>query len=116
MSTLFTFLTMPLGLPINPFYGWLIMVLLGCVAFYCAWFAVGKLGLRGEAGSLTHWVIRIGIYIALWAIARGVIWMIVNWQLSLMAVGGVAAAVILSIIAITIMRQVKKHRTVNGNA
>ena len=116
LGFLYNFVTMPIGLPINPFYSWVIMAVLGAMAFVIAYNAVGKLGLRGDAGSVAHWIIRFTVFVLLWGIVRIAVWAVQNWQLSLMAVGGVAAAVILSIIAITIMRQVKKNRTVNGNA
>ncbi len=116
LGFLYNFLTMPIGLPINPLYSWLIMAVIGVMAFWIAYGAVGKLGLRGDAGSVAHWIIRFVVFVLLWGIVRIAIWAVQNWQLSLMAVGGIAAAVILSVIAITIMRRVKKRRTVNGNA
>ena len=116
LGFLYDLVTMPIGLPINPFYSWVIMAVLGAMAFVIAYNAVGKLGLRGDAGSVAHWIIRLVVFFLLWGSVRIVVWCVQNWQLSLMIIGGVAAAVILSVITITIMRRVKKHRTVNGNA
>ncbi|MBR3678944.1 MAG: hypothetical protein IKL87_01925 [Oscillospiraceae bacterium] len=115
-SIIFEFVTHPLGLPINPLYEWVIMAILGSIAFVVAYSAVGKLGLRGNAGSAAHWTIRFVVFVILWAIARLAIIVINNWQLSLMIIGGIAAAIILSAISISIMRYVKKRRKVNSNA
>ncbi len=109
-SLVFEFLTHPLGLPINSLYEWIIMAILGGIAFVIAFSAVGKLGLRGNEGSVAHWTIRFVVFVILWAITRLAILVINNWQLSLMIIGGIMTATVLSVIVILFMRNVKKKQ------
>lgn len=37
LGFLYNFLTMPVGLPINPFYSWVIMAVIGVMAFWIAY-------------------------------------------------------------------------------
>ena len=59
MKTLFTFLTSPLGLPVSPLYEWILLAIIGEIAFRIAFRAVGELyddGLinGGCFGSIFH--------------------------------------------------------------
>lgn len=109
-SIVFEFLTHPLGLPIDSLYEWIIMAILGTIAFVIAYSAVGKLGLRGNAGSVAHWTIRFVVFLILWAITRLAILVINNWQLALIIIGSIMAAAVLSVIVISVMRHVKKQQ------
>ena len=78
MKLLFDFLTSPLGLPISPIYEWLILFIIGEIAFRVAFRAVGELYdadfISGRSiGSIIHWSIRLVIFVAFWAVAYGVI-------------------------------------------
>ena len=115
-SFIFDLVTNPLSLPINPLYEWIIMFIIGGIAFVIAYSIVGKLELRGNEGSVAHWIIRIGVFVVLWAIVRLTIIVINNWQLSLIIIGSIAAVIIISAISLFIMRYVKKRRKENGNA
>lgn len=129
MSIIFKFmferLTDPLGLPINPIYEYVILAVIGLVAYGLAYRKVGDMYHGGlisgrTEGSFFHWVIRAFLFVMLWLVAYGAIqgyyFVTANWQIVLMIAGSVAGAAMLCTLAVTAMRFVKKHRTVNGNA
>ncbi len=129
MSDIFKFmferLTDPLGLPINTLYEYIILTVIGAVAYGLAYRKVGDMyhsGIIGgrTEGSFFHWLIRAFLFVVLWLAAYGVIqgyyFVTANWQIILMVAGSVAGAAILCTLAVTVMRFVKKHRMVNGNA
>ena len=129
MSAIFKFLferaTDPLGLPINPIYEYVILAVIGLVAYGIAYSKVGDMYHGGlisgrTEGSFFHWLIRLILFVGLWLLAYGAIqgyyFMTANWQIVLMVAGSVAGAAMLCTLAVTAMRFFKKHRTVNGNA
>ena len=129
MSAIFKFLferaTDPLGLPINAFYEYIILAVIGAVAYGIAYSKVGDMYhgslISGRTeGSFFHWLIRLILFVGLWLLAYGAIqgyyFVTANWQIILMIAGSVAGAAMLCTLAVTAMRFVKKHRTVNGNA
>lgn len=70
LSFIFDRLTDPLGLPISPLWEYLILLVIGEIAFRIAWEASpGGLG-----GSIIHWIVRAITYIVIWAIVYAVIW------------------------------------------
>ena len=123
MSAIFKFLferaTDPLGLPINTLYEYIILAVIGAVAYGIAYSNGGLISGRTE-GSFFHWLIRLILFVGLWLLAYGAIqgyyFMIANWQIILMIAGGVAGAAMLCTLVVTAMRFFKKHRTVNSNA
>lgn len=129
MSAIFKFLferaTDPLGLPINAFYEYIILAVIGAVAYGIAYSKVGDMYhgslISGKTeGSFFHWLIRLILFVGLWLLAYGAIqgyyFVTANWQIILMIAGSVAGAAMLCTLAVTAMRFFKKHRTVNGNA
>ena len=129
MSGIFKFLferaTDPLGLPINAFYEYIILAVIGAVAYGIAYSKVGDMYhgslISGRTeGSFFHWLIRLILFVGLWLLAYGAIqgyyFVTANWQIILMIAGSVAGAAMLCTLAVTAMRFFKKHRTVNGNA
>lgn len=124
MKELFSFLfdiaTEPLGLSIPFWYEWAILLVIGEFAYQIAYAAVGKSGMRGNAGSALHWFIRVIVYVIIWAVIYAAIqiyyFIAANWQIILMIAGSVAGVAMLCILAVATMRFIKKHRTVNGNA
>ena len=129
MSAIFKFLferaTDPLGLPINAFYEYIILAVIGAVAYGIAYSKVGEMYhgslISGRTeGSFFHWLIRLILFVGLWLLAYGAIqgyyFVTANWQIILMIAGSVAGAAMLCTLAVTAMRFFKKHRTVNGNA
>ena len=129
MSAIFKFLferaTDPLGLPINAFYEYIILAVIGAVAYGIAYSKVGDMYhgslISGRTeGSFFHWLIRLILFVGLWLLAYGAIqgyyFVTANWQIILMIAGSLAGAAMLCTLAVTAMRFFKKHRTVNGNA
>lgn len=129
MSAIFKFLferaTDPLGLPINAFYEYIILAVIGAVAYGIAYSKVGDMYhgslISGRTeGSFFHWLIRLILFVGLWLLTYGAIqgyfFVTANWQIILMIAGSVAGAAMLCTLAVTAMRLFKKHRTVNGNA
>lgn len=102
LKFLFDLLTNPLGLPINAIWEYLILAVIGAVAFTIGW-AVSD---GGEFGSFIHWVVRLIAFVVLWAITYGIIalikWIFANWVLILCILGGIA--VICGIIAIIVLK------------
>lgn len=76
---IFDLATEPLGLPIDWYYGWIILGVIGYIAYLIAYDKVGSL-YHGDfisgraAGSFFHWIIRTIYFIVMWAITYGVIW------------------------------------------
>ena len=100
---LFGVLTDPLGLPINASVEYLILAVIGAIAFGIAW----NSSPGGEIGSLIHWAVRLIAFVVLWVIVYGIIALVqcifVNWVLILCVLGGVV--VIGGIIAIIALRE-----------
>lgn len=117
---LFDILIDPLGLPIEWYWEYLILAIIGAVAYVMAYRFVGDMYHIGAidsrmGGSFLHWLIRFILFAALWAITYGVIvvvrWVTVNWLLVLYITGGIV--VVLGIVtAITLLiRKQKKTKT-----
>lgn len=101
-SFIFDLITSPFSLFENPFYNYIAMAIIGAVAFGIAYRAVGELGLRGEAGSNAHWIIRFFVFVLIWllcCIAIKVITFIINNWL----------VIIISLIMILIVFIMKKY-------
>ena len=76
---IFELATEPLGLPIEWYYEWIILLVIGEIAYQVAYDKVGTLYHGGfisgkSAGSFFHWIIRTVVFVAIWAITYGVIW------------------------------------------
>lgn len=102
MSEFFSFifdrLTDPLGLPIEAWKAWLILLVIGAVAYKIAFSIVGDMYDDGwitssVGGSFFHWVIRLLVFVPIWALTYGVIWVgkliVAHWAAALAVAGGV---------------------------
>lgn len=82
-SIIFDILTDPLGLPINDLWEYLILAVIGKIAFSIGWEASPG----GIFGAIIHWIVRLLAFFALWAITYAVIvaaqWLIANWLMAL---------------------------------
>jgi len=80
---LFDLITSPFSLFENPFCNYIAMTIIGFIAFKIAFATVKELGLRGEAGSIVHWIIRLFVFAFVWFICCLVIVLITfiinNW-------------------------------------
>lgn len=97
-SFIFDRLTDPLGLPISALYEYIILLVIGFSAYAIAFKAVGGLYDGGEisssaAGSVLHWIIRLIVFVIIWAITYGVItlvkWITAHWIVVVSALGGI---------------------------
>lgn len=118
----FEFLTEPLGLPIEWYYEYIILAIIGVIAYGIAYSKVGDMYRGGfidgrTSGSLFHWLIRLVVFALLWAVTYGAIWVgkliIVNWQVILIGVGIVAALIVLTIFCV---KKYRKSKAVSDNA
>ena len=74
LKLLFEWLVDPLGLPINPLYEHLIMLVIGELAYEFAYVKTGTMSrrkymTRGQK-SIIHWTIRLIFYFFAWVILR----------------------------------------------
>lgn len=108
---IFEFFTEPLGLPIQWYWEYIILGIIGAIAFKIAW----EVSPGGRFGSEIHWFVRIIAFVILWAIVRGAIatvqWLISNWVLALI-VSIVLVALISSIILVVKKREQKRRKIV----
>lgn len=114
---IFDILTDPLGLPIAWYWEYIILAVIGFVAYIVAYNCVGDMYSGGmisgsTSGSFFHWLIRLALFVVLWAISYGIIatvkWLTANWVLVLCILGGVVAVVGIVAIVVAIF---KKHKT-----
>lgn len=112
LSFLFDRITDPLGLPIAWYWEWIILAVIELAAFAIAFRAVGNLYADGmisgsTAGSVLHWIIRLIVFVVIWAITYFVIWLakliFAHWLLIVSILGGilVTAAIICLIVRYT---------------
>ena len=59
MKQLYELLTYPLTVIDDPILDFIFITVLGSISFIIAWNFVGETGIRGKAGSVLHWTIRI---------------------------------------------------------
>ena len=98
LSFLFDRLTDPLGLPIHPFWEYLILLAIGGIAYLVAYSFVGDLYNNGSiqlgcTGSIIHWIIRFTVFLIIWAVTYFIIWLVraisAHWVLILCILGGI---------------------------
>lgn len=120
MSKIFSFIfdmfTDPLTLPIEPWKEWLIIGIIGLIAYVVAFIIVGNMydsdQINGSlAGSIFHWSIRFLIFVPVWFV---VYWVIVigQWIVShpFVALGIAGGALILAVTAYLIYYYINKRR------
>lgn len=109
---LFDKITDPLGLPIAWYWEWIILAIIAFSAYAIAFRAVGNLYDDGmisgsTAGSLLHWIIRLIVFVVIWAVTYFVIWLakliFAHWLLIVSILGGilVVAALVCLIVRYT---------------
>ena len=118
---IFDLLTDPLGLPIEWYWEYIVLLVIGAVAYAVAYRCVGDMYSGGmidgsTSGSFFHWLIRLILCVILWAVTYGIIavvkWLTDNWVLVLSILGGVVATVgIAAVIAIIVRKRKKKVGT-----
>lgn len=73
MSTIFEFSTTTLQISSDPVINYIVMLIIGLLAYKIAFAKVGEIGVKGELGSFLHWIIRIVVFITIWAFVVTVI-------------------------------------------
>lgn len=68
MKQLYELLTYPLSVIEDPLLDFIFISILGSISFVIAWNFVGDSGIRGKAGSILHWTVRIIVMFTLCAI------------------------------------------------
>lgn len=112
LSFLFDRITDPLGLPIAWYWEWIILAIIAFAAYAIAFRTVSDLYDGGmisgsTAGSILHWIIRLIVFVVIWAITYFVIWLVklifAHWLLIVSILGGilVTAAIICLIVRYT---------------
>lgn len=76
---IFGLATEPLGLPIEWYYEWIILLVIGEIAYQVAYDKVGVLYHSGSisgrsAGSFVHWIIRTVVFVAVVIAVKLFIW------------------------------------------
>jgi len=102
-SFIFDKFTDPLTLPIEPLYEWIVLGVIGFIAYLVSFRIVGDMYDSGSIsgsflGSLFHWIIRLLIFVPIWFVVYWVIviaqWIIANLVLSLSILGGLIVMII----------------------
>lgn len=113
MGSFFNILTYKLGLPIDPFYSFLVMVTVGEIACRVAFSLVGDLYDKNllqssSGGSICHWLIRIPVYIVIWAVLYALIsigkFVYHNWKVILL----ISGCILVTVIAFTVILIVRR--------
>lgn len=122
---LFEFLTEPLGLPIEWYWEYVILAVIGTFAYIIAYNCVGSMYSEGlisgrGIGSFFHWLIRLVFFVIIWAITYGIIalvkWICANWILVLCILGGIVVlAATISIITAIHKKKTKKTSVEDEN-
>jgi len=102
-SFIFGKFTDPLTLPIEPLYEWIILGVIGLIAYIASFRIVGDMYDSGSIsgsflGSLFHWIIRLLIFVPIWFVVYWAIviaqWIISHWVLALSILGGLIVIII----------------------
>lgn len=113
---IFDMVTDPLSLPINPFYEWAILLIIGEIAYRFAFRIVGDMYDSSEIsgsvlGSFFHWIIRFLIFAAIWLVTYSVIavgqWIAAHWIIVASAAGTLALAITIACVTYKVKSIVK---------
>ena len=100
MKTLLDFITLPLSLPIDPIWDFIICAVIGEIAFRLAYSFAGENASSGAGRFALHWLVRLPLYLIIWIFACLIIlsvkFIIANW------VWAVLAGIVLSIVGTVI--------------
>ena len=101
-SFIFDRLTDPLSLPISPLWEYLILLVIGAVAYAVAFSIVGDMYSSGSIsggclGSVFYWIIRLLLFVIIWAVTYGVIalaqWITAHWIIVVSVLGALVLTV-----------------------
>ena len=107
LKLFYTLLTDPLGLPIEPLWEYVILLIVGEIVHEIAWNASPG----GTFGSLIYGVTKLLAFVIIWAVIYGVIavvkWICANWVLVLCILG----AIVVLAATISIFTAIHKKKT-----
>lgn len=111
----------PLGLPIEWYQEWIILGIIGLIAYFIAYDKVRDLYhshmISGRmSGSFLHWIIRAVCFIVLWAITYGVIWIGKFAIENKVLIGVIAVTVFLIIVTIKVLLMSRRKIVINVEA
>lgn len=95
LKFMFEHATDPLGLPVEWYYEYALLAIIGIIACSIAYEKVGDMYHEGwisggTAGSVFHWIIRLVVFIVMWAITYGVIrvyfFITAHWKIIVMTI------------------------------
>ena len=78
---IFSILVDPLGLPISAVYEYIILIIIGEIAYRISYWKVGDFIDEGFLPSknlarMAHWIIRFVVYFLIWGVIRLFVWLI----------------------------------------
>ena len=110
LKLFYTLLTDPLGLPLEPLYEYIALLILGEIVHEIAW----KASPGGTFGSLIYWITKLFAFVAIWAVLYGLItavkFVIAHW------VWFAAGAIIVALLAVVAVFVVKKRDRLSAKA
>ena len=68
LKFIFDLITSQFSLFEDPLCNYVVMAIVGTIAFIIAFTAVGDLGFKGTLGSIAHWTIRFIVFVVVWFI------------------------------------------------
>ncbi len=106
---MYDFITLPLSLPINPLWDFVIMALIGEIAYWAAYSYAGRNASSRAGRSALHWAVRFPLYLILWLLVCIIIKIVnfikANWIWVLISLGAIA------VIGVAIIVVIRKRKT-----
>ena len=104
LKLFYTLLTDPLGLPIEPLWEYVILLIVGEIVHEIAW----NISPGGTFGSLIYWVTKLIVFVIIWAVLYAVIavikFIIAHWIWFAIG-GGILVAIIIALVIWNSKRQ-----------
>jgi hypothetical protein len=120
MKALLDFLSLPLSLPINPIWDFVICAIIGEIAYWVAYSFAGRNASSSAGRSVLHWAVRIPLYFILWLIACIIITVVnfikANWVWVLITLGILAVVGVLIIVILQIVHKKKQNKSSDSNS
>lgn len=110
MNYIFDLLVSPFGLPINPVQEYILLAIVGGIAFLLAYRLAGRFGMDSRERKVLHWTFRFIIFIALWVMIRVFIWLYKNPFYAAIVFG----CVVLSAMGVVIVLFIRRHKQKNS--
>lgn len=73
MIFIFEQITSPLEISNDILINYIVMLIIGAIAYKVAFFIVGETDFRGDLGSFLHWITRIFVFVVIWVLLSTII-------------------------------------------